>query len=138
MSRILGIDYGVKRIGLALSDPLKIIAKPYRTISGSTPSEIILFLKNIIKEKDIDKIIIGIPYTLKNKNSEMTEKVIEFIDFIKSNLSIDVSAYDERLTSQIAKQSLILQGIKTGHNKEDVDKTAAAIFLQNYLDEISN
>ena len=68
MSRILGIDYGVKRIGLALSDPLKIIAKPYRTISCSTSGELILFLKNIIKEKDIEKIIIGIPYTLKNKN----------------------------------------------------------------------
>ena len=68
----------------------------------------------------------------------MTEKVIEFINFIKNNLSIDVSAYDERLTSQIAKQSLILQGVKTGHNKKDVDKTAAAIFLQNYLDVLSN
>ena len=138
MSRILGIDYGEKRIGLALSDPLKIIAKPYKTISCSTSSELVSFLKNIIKEKDIDKIIIGIPYTLKNKNSEMTEKVIEFIDFIKNNLSIDVIPYDERLTSQIAKQSLILQGVKTGHNKKDIDKTAAAIFLQNYLDELLN
>ena len=58
------------------------------------------------------------------------------VDEISNHLSIDVSAYDERLTSQIAKQSLILQGVKTGHNKKDVDKTAAAIFLQNYLDEL--
>ena len=61
--------------------------------------------------------------------------IIAFISFITKRLSIKIESYDERLTSKIATQSLILQGVKTGHNKQEIDKTAAAIFLQNYLDE---
>ena len=60
-----------------------------------------------------------------------------FIEFLKENLSIYVDSYDERLSSKIAIQSLVKQGIKTGHNKREIDKTAAAIFLQNYLDDKS-
>ena len=61
---------------------------------------------------------------------------MEFVELLKENVEVEVDVYDERFTSKIAKESLIFQGIKTGHNKSDVDMTAAAVFLQNYLDDV--
>ena len=135
MKRILGLDHGDRRIGLALSDPLQIIAKPFETIDLKFTKNIFDLLNSIIKEKDVEKIIVGYPITLKNKFSIQTKKVLKFVELLKKNVQIEVKLYDERLTSQIAQKSLIMQGVKTGHNKDDVDKTAAAVFLQNYLDE---
>ena len=135
MKRILGLDHGDRRIGLALSDPLQIIAKPFETIDLKFTENIFVLLNSIIKEHDVEKIIVGYPVTLKNEFSIQTEKVLKFVKLLKKNIQIEVLLYDERLTSQIAQKSLVMQGIKTGHYKEDVDKTAAAVFLQNYLDE---
>ena len=135
MKRILGLDHGDRRIGLALSDPLQIIAKPFETIDLKFTKNIYDLLNSIIIEHDVEKIIVGYPITLKNEFSIQTEKVLKFVELLKKNVQIEVKLYDERLTSQIAQKSLIMQGVKTGHNKDDVDKTAAAVFLQNYLDE---
>ena len=137
MKRILALDYGDKKIGVAISDPMQIIAKPFKTLNNTTNKNILLDLNEIISEYDINKIIVGLPITLKNKYSIQTEKVSTFIEFLKENLSIYVDSYDERLSSKIAIQSLVKQGIKTGHNKREIDKTAAAIFLQNSLDDKS-
>ena len=76
----------------------------------------------------------GLPITLKGEHSEQTEKVLSFVKELKSSIKIDIDTYDERLSSLQAKKSLIQQGVKTGHNKEQIDQTAAAIFLQGYLD----
>ena len=135
MNRILALDYGDKKIGIAISDPMQIIAKPFKTLDNTTNDNTLLQLNQIISEYNVEKIVVGLPITLKNKYSIQTEKVSVFIDFLKNNISIPVDSYDERLSSKIAIQSLIKQGIKTGHNKKEVDKTAAAIFLQNYLDD---
>ena len=135
MNRILALDYGDKKIGVAISDPMQIIAKPFITLDNTTNDNILLKLNEIISEYDVEKVVVGLPITLKNKYSIQTEKVGVFIDFLKKNISIHVDSYDERLSSKIAIQSLITQGVKTGHNKKEIDKTAAAIFLQNYLDD---
>ena len=135
MHRILALDYGDKKIGIAISDPMQIIAKPFKTLVNTTNKNIFLELNQIISEYDVEKIVVGLPITLKNKYSVQTEKVSVFIELLKSNIPIPVDSYDERLSSKIAIQSLIEQGIKTGHNKKEIDKTAAAIFLQNYLDD---
>jgi len=134
LNRILALDYGDKKIGVAISDPMQVIAKPFKTLNNTTNKDTLLKLNHIISEYDIEKIVVGLPLTLKNKYSIQTEKVITFIKFLKKNISISVHSYDERFSSKIAIQSLIQQGIKTGHNKKEIDKTAAAIFLQNYLD----
>ncbi len=133
MSRILGLDYGEKRIGLAITDPLNIIAKPLQTINVSK-EDIYKVLNQLIKEYQIVKIVVGLPLTLKNTHSIQTDKVLVFIQQLKNNINIDIDTYDERFTSDMAKDALIKQGIKTGHNKSEIDKTAAAIFLQNYID----
>ena len=136
LNRILAIDYGDKKVGLALSDPMKIIAKPYKTIINDSKESLLIDINEIIKLKDVNEIVVGLPKTLKNTYSEQTHKVKEFIDFITDSLDINIVVVDERLSSIEAKRSLINQGIKTGHNKKDVDMTAAALFLQNYLDKI--
>ena len=135
MNRILALDHGDKKIGVAISDPMQVIAKPFKTLNNTTNRDTLVKLNDIISEYQIEKIVVGLPLTLKNKYSIQTEKVVAFIEFLKSNISIPIDSYDERLSSKIAIQSLIEQGVKTGHNKKEIDKTAAAIFLQNYLDD---
>ena len=135
MNRILALDYGDKKIGVAISDPMQVIAKPFKTLNNTTNKDTLFKLNDIISEYEVGKIVVGLPLTLKNKYSIQTEKVIVFIEFLKNNISIPIDSYDERLSSKIAIQSLVQQGVKTGHNKKEIDKTAAAIFLQNYLDD---
>jgi len=136
MNRILGLDHGERRIGVAVSDPLKIIAKPLKTIDILNTENVFDDINLIVDEYSICKIIVGLPKTLKDEFSQQTIKVMEFVKSLKNNVKVDVDIYDERFTSKIAKESLIFQGVKTGHNKSDIDMTAAAIFLQNYLDDV--
>ena len=135
LTRILSIDYGDVRIGLAMSDIMQIIAKPYKTIDNKSNEHVIESLDRIINEKNIEKIIVGLPLTLKNTFSNQTKKVEEFVLILKKKINIPVLTYDERLTSIEAKRSLVNQGIKIKDKKGFVDMTAAAIFLQGYLDE---
>jgi len=135
MGRFLAIDFGEKRVGLALSDPMKIIAKPFKTIFYSNQNDLINKIALIIKDKKIEKIILGLPKGLKGNNTSQTNIVIEFYKYIKDKIDTPIVMEDERLSSVSAKKSLILQDIKTGHNKALIDETAAAIFLQLYLDK---
>ena len=137
-TRILAIDYGDSKIGFAISDLMKIIAKPFKTIKNKSFDSVINNIQDIIIEKSIEKIIIGLPITLNNTFSEQTKKVEDFANKLESKINVPLLKYDERLSSLQAKRSMITQGIKTGHNKEIIDMTAAAIFLQSYLDEQSN
>ncbi len=135
MGRFLAIDFGEKRVGLALSDPMKIIAKPFKTIFYSNQNDLINKIALIIKDEKIEKIILGLPKGLKGNNTSQTNLVIEFYNLIKDKIDTPIVMEDERLSSVSAKKSLILQNIKTGHNKTLIDETAAAIFLQLYLDK---
>ena len=133
MSRILGLDYGERRIGIALSDPLQIIAKPL-TVIDRKKTDYISELSKIIVENEIISIVVGLPLTLKGKESKQTKTVLSFIDELQSKLTIPILQIDERLSSIAAEKSLQMQNIKTGYEKGKVDETAAAIFLQEYLD----
>jgi putative Holliday junction resolvase len=119
MGRVLGIDYGDSRIGLAMSDPLKIIASPF---------------KSLIKEKDVEAIVVGLPLGLKGQETAQTKKVREFADLL-CTLKLPIRLEDERLSSVSAEKSMIQQNIKTGHNKGLIDQRAAAIVLQQFLDK---
>ena len=137
LSRVLGLDYGERRIGLALSDPLRIIAKPLTIIDRKKTKDHISEISKIVAEKKITSIVVGLPITLKGHYSKQTEIVLNFIDQLKLDLQIPIVAVDERLSSVAAKKALQAQDVKTGHNKGRVDETAAAIFLQEYLDSQS-
>ena len=134
MSRVLGIDYGERRIGLALSDPLGIIAKPLKVIDRKTTPDYKSVIIEIIEEKKVIEIVIGLPITMRGGYSNQTKAVQKFIDEISEICNIPVTEIDERLSSIAAKKALHEQGVKTGHEKGRVDETAAAIILQEFLD----
>ena len=134
MGRILGIDYGDSRIGLALSDPTKVIASPFQTLYNTGLSTLIKELEDLIIEKDIECFVIGLPIGLDGNDTKQTKKVRDFGAAIKEAVNIPIHFQDERLSSQSASRSLVEQNIKTGHNKKMIDQRAAAIFLQQFLD----
>ena len=136
LSRILGLDYGERRIGIALSDPLGIIAKPLTVLDRKITPDYISQLSDIILNKQVTTVVVGLPLTLMGKESKQTEIVLSFVSQLKETLSVPVITIDERLSSVAAEKSLQKQAIKTGHNKGRIDETAAAIFLQEYLDSI--
>ena len=136
MGRILGVDYGERRIGLAISDQTKRIAFPYMVIINKNLNFILEFLKKICEEKEIESLVIGLPLALSGKDTLQTKRVRQFSKNIET-LGLPVSLQDERLSSLSAKKSLIKEKIKTGHNKEKIDERAATIFLQQFLDMIN-
>lgn len=137
MSRTLGIDFGSKRVGLALSDRLNLIASPYKTLNYISEKELIAQLKSIVYENNIEIVVLGLPINMKGEDTIQTKKVRNFKKLL-SGLGLPVIYEDERLSSISAKNSLVLQNIKTGHHKGAIDRTAAAIILQQYLDKSSN
>ena len=134
-SRILGIDFGSVRIGLSVSDPMKIIAQGFKTIKNDQESinEII----SIIASQNIEKIVIGNPLNLKGEVSTKAEEVKEFVKELKEKISLEIVLLNERFTSVMAQRSIITMGTKKKqrqNNKGKVDEVAAAILLQGYLD----
>ena len=134
MGRVLGIDYGDSRIGLAMSDPLKIIASPFKTILNEGNEKCLQVFQSLIKEKDVEAIVVGLPIGLKGQETVQTKKVREFANLLYA-LKLPIHLEDERLSSVSAEKSMIQQNIKTGHNKGLIDQRAAAIILQQFLDK---
>lgn len=134
MKRLIGIDYGSKRIGIAMSDPLKIIASPRQTVPNSPA--FFLTIKKMIQDYDVEAVIIGMPYNLKGEKSTKAKEVEEFIKEIKQHISIDIVEWDERYTSSMAHETQIQMGVKKKHrqDKSKIDEMAAALILQSYLD----
>ena len=133
MGRLLAIDYGARRVGLALSDPLKMIASPYRTIINKNNTILIEEIERIIAAEDVELTIMGLPLGMAGQKTEQTKKVEKFVDKL-TDRGIIIKYEDERWSSVAAKRSMKEQNIKSGYNKDLVDQTAAAIFLQQYLD----
>ena len=134
LNRILGIDYGIRRIGLALSDPLNIIARPLSFLDRKEVTDIYSSLKAIIEKNNVSQLVIGLPLNMKGGDSAQTKLTREFAAQLKQNVDIPVMFQDERLSSVTAEKSLIQQERSPSKNKGMVDQTAAAVFLQEYLD----
>lgn len=134
MGRCIGIDLGTKRVGLALSDSLNIIASPFKTLAFIDNNDLVAKLSKIINNNNVKTIILGLPLNMSGVDTEQTKKVRRFKDSL-TKLNIPILFEDERLSSVSAKKSLVMQNVKTGHNKAEIDKTAAAIILQQFLDK---
>ncbi len=134
LGRILGLDIGDKRIGLAISDELGILAQPIGKIdrSGTTAD-----LENIVgtaREHEATLIVAGLPKRLDGSSSPQTEKVEEFIAELESRTDIPIETWDERLTTVSAEASLIEANMRRRSRKKVIDSVAAQIMLQHYLD----
>ncbi|MBI3193279.1 MAG: Holliday junction resolvase RuvX [Ignavibacteriae bacterium] len=134
MQRCLGIDYGSKRIGIAISDPLNIIARPLKYLIAST--DVKKEFENLLQEFQVKTIVIGMPYNLKGEKGQKAEEVEKFITDVLRQFSIEIVRWDERFTSKQAHQTLRDMNVKKKQrqSKEIIDAMAAAILLQSYLD----
>lgn len=134
--RILGIDYGEKRIGVAVSDPLGFIAQGVAVIGkGETFENDIRELKKIIKKyPGVDEIVVGLPKTMAGEIGSQAEKVLAFVDALKKEFKLNIITWDERLTTVEAERFLIEAGVSREKRKKVIDKSAAANILQGYLD----
>lgn len=132
--RFLGIDYGDRRIGLALSDPLGIIAGPLPTYEKKPGKSEIEFFKSLIAEKEIQKIIIGLPINMDGTEGTRAALAREFGEKLKA-LGPEIIFKDERLSSVSANKALDEAGMNWRKRKEVVDAVAAVIILQSYLDK---
>jgi putative Holliday junction resolvase len=137
MPRILAIDYGKKRTGIAVSDPLKIIANGLTTVDTK---ELFSFLKNYFETEQVDTVVVGLPKSLKNQDTDATPLVEKFIkSFITTFPTMPIIPLDERFTSKMAFQTMIDAGLgkKARQNKALVDEISATILLQGYMLSLS-
>lgn len=132
--RILGIDYGTVRVGVAVSDPLNTIARPIGAFLNN--ASIFPTLAGIVKEYAVGLIVVGMPFTLRGENSQKGLEVEEFIRGLGSAVHVDIKTIDERFTSKMAEQTMLMMGTtrKQRREKGRIDEMAAALILQNYLD----
>ncbi len=134
--RILALDHGTKRIGLALSDELGIIAQPLEFIYAEPFAEFLERLKEIIHETHVEQILVGLPRNMDGSYGPAAAKVQEFVAILKETFALPIKLWDERLTSTQANRFLIQAKVRREKRKEKVDKMAAAILLQSYLDSL--
>ena len=120
MMKVIGIDFGLSKVGLAISDPSGIIALPLKVLRYKNKEDLLSELQNISKEKDVNKFVIGYPISMNYKENEMT-KIIDSFKQDMENLNFEVILEDERLSSEYAKKIMIEQDIKVSRNKEMVD-----------------
>lgn len=132
--RALGIDFGTARIGIALSDEMKMIATPFDVYRAKNTEEDYEYFDNLIKDKNVDTIVIGLPKNMKGEEQEIAEKARNFGDNLKKITGKPVIYIDERLTSVFAERIMIEANMKWQDRKKIVDKLSAATILQNYLD----
>ena len=132
--RILGIDHGTKRIGLAISDELGVIAQPLEFVPAEPFDKFLARLKEIIREKEVELLLVGMPRNMDGSYGPAALKVQEFVAVLGDTVGIPIKLWDERLTSAQANRFLIQANVRRDKRKEKVDKTAAAILLQSYLD----
>ena len=134
MQRFMGLDVGTKTVGVALSDPMGMIANGYETIKRTDIKEDIGRLVKIVEEKDVSKIIVGMPYNMNGSLGPQAQRVMSFIDFLKKEIANEIIYIDERLTTVSAERVLIDQKVRREKRKEHIDKIAATFILQTYLD----
>jgi putative Holliday junction resolvase len=133
--RIMGLDFGTTRIGISLSDPLQIIARPFSTIDNGRG--MIGEIREIIQNENVELVVVGMPLNLKGEKGKKAQEVEEFIGKIKNATQVEVVHWDERFTTLIAHQTLLSMGTKREERrtkKGRVDSMAAAILLQGFLD----
>ena len=137
MARILAIDYGAKRVGMAVTDPLQMIASPLETIHSK---DLVSFLKSYTEKEEVSAFVVGMPKKLDNTDTNATQMAKGCVTILRKNFPhISIHLQDERFTSQMAMSAMISGGVKKKdrQNKANIDKVSAAIILQSYLESNS-
>lgn len=134
MGRILAIDFGTKRVGLAVTDPLKIVASPLDTVHSK---DLVKFLKDYEQSEDLEEIVLGLPTKLDGSDTTITQQVKQLHKHLQKQFpEKPVTLHDERFTSKMALDAMIAGGVKKKDRREkgNIDKVSAAIILRSYLE----
>jgi putative Holliday junction resolvase len=132
--RILALDHGTKRIGVALSDELQMIASPLEYIPAEPLAEFFTHLAQLLREKEVGMILVGLPRNMDGSYGPAAEKVRAFVTALQEVVAVPVRTWDERLTSAMANRVLLQGNVRRDQRKQKVDMMSAAILLQGYLD----
>lgn len=135
--RIMGLDFGSRTVGVAVSDPLFLTAQGVEIIRRKSPSKLrqtLARIEELIAEYQVDRIVLGYPKNMNNTEGERCEKTQEFRAMLERRTGLPVVLWDERLTTVLADQAMMEGGVRRENRKEHVDRLAAVLILQNYLD----
>ena len=135
--RILGIDYGEKRIGMAVSDPLGITAQGLPTIERTNIQEDLQKILNVVREKEAREIVVGLPKNMNNSLGEKAQAVLNFVALLKKDINIPINVIDERLSTVRANRAMLEGDLSRKKRKDRVDMIAAQLILQDYLANIT-
>ncbi|MDE3067310.1 MAG: Holliday junction resolvase RuvX [Verrucomicrobiota bacterium] len=132
--RILALDHGTRRIGMAVSDETKTIAQPLDYLPAGPFADFLARLKPLLLDREIDLVLVGLPRNMDGSYGPAAQKAEAFAAALKKAIPVPIQLWDERLTSVQANRVLIQGRVRRGQRREKVDKMAAAILLQSYLD----
>ena len=139
--RVMGLDYGTVTVGVAISDALKITAQGIETIRRKEENKLrrtLARIEELVKEYEVDTIVVGLPKNMNNTIGERANKSVEFADMVRKRTGVEVVMWDERLTTVTAHNAMLEADISRKKRYDVVDKVAAVIILQNYLDYTFN
>jgi putative Holliday junction resolvase len=134
MGRVLGIDYGTKRLGFALSDETAMLAMPLRVTTVRSLAEAIAVVCRTAIEKEVVKIVVGFPMNMDNTKGPMAEEVERFVKELAGKCGLPVEVWDERMSTGLVERMLLQADVSRSRRKEVRDKLAAQVILQGYLD----
>ncbi len=134
--RILGLDVGDRWIGVALSDPIGILASPLTRISRTGTEDAVEAILQLVRQYEVERIVAGLPYSMDGSIGQQAEKVQDFLQQLSQRLEIPVETWDERLSTVAVGRMMTEAGVKRGKRKGQVDANAAALILQGYLDKL--
>ena len=134
--RVLAIDHGSKRMGIALSDELKMIAQPLEYILAEPFGAFLERLGQLLRERQVELIVVGLPRNMDGSYGPAARRVQDFVAVLKENVNVPIRTWDERLTSAQAERFLKSGGVRREQRRQKVDQTAAALLLQSFLDSL--
>lgn len=137
--RILGLDYGSKTVGVAISDSLGLIAQPLETITRKEENKLrqtLARIQALAEEYQVERLVLGLPKNMNNSIGDRAEKSLEFQEMLQRRTGLEVVMWDERLTTVEANRTLMESGVRRENRKDVIDKIAAAFILQGYLDSL--
>ncbi len=136
--RIIALDVGGKRIGVAMSDPDRIVASGQPTLDAQPPKAAFERIRQLVEQNEVVQIVIGLPLTLRGEIGPQAEVIQSFARELGKRVSVPIALYDERLTSVAADRSLEAMGMKKSKRRDHVDEMAATLILQTYMDSLRN
>jgi len=132
VGRVLGIDHGTQRVGLAISDALRIVAHPLEVLPADADTA--KRIGDLVREREVDHVVVGLPIGLNGREGEAAAKARELAGEIAAEVDVEVEMSDERFTTKTAEEALLEANVKRADRKQVIDKVAAAVMLQQWLD----